>query len=266
MMIRAAPLIVILTFMATQECCTNADFGPAYDWKLFKNSPNWVLVDAVENEHVDEIREIIDLHNINVNLQEPRFGRTLLMLAVGNDKLKSVEALLRANANVNIRDSNDMQAIHEAVSFINQRKHSYDIIKLLIKYGADLNSTSHGRYYVPLAGATQNLACARLLIDNGADIYVKHENGYPVWTSALVSRYSEGIFVIKYLIIDRKKPVPNPIFDYQSFHNPLSIYDLLRKNDFSRWPKKQQAKDQILDYLQHSNFPIQNVYHEKPPK
>jgi hypothetical protein len=79
--------LVIIILSSTMACSQN--FGPGYQFELFKNTPNWELALAVKNEVTIGIRRLLKEGNFNINLQEPKFGVTLLHLAIGNDKLAS---------------------------------------------------------------------------------------------------------------------------------------------------------------------------------
>ncbi|MGH2565254.1 MAG: ankyrin repeat domain-containing protein, partial [Ginsengibacter sp.] len=116
-------------------CCLNSgcsqNFGPGYSFELFKNTPNWDLAKAVQNENENEIRKLIKEKGVDINLQEPKFGNTLLLLAIGNDKLISTRVLLEEGANINIPNSDMNKPIHQATKFIALKTNSFQIIKLL---------------------------------------------------------------------------------------------------------------------------------------
>src|SRR4051812_19646657 len=88
-------IMFIINAIILSSCSQSTSLGPGYEWDLFKNTPNWRLAKAVAKEDTNEIYSIIKGGNVNLNLQETKFGRTLLMLAVGNDKEFSTAALLK---------------------------------------------------------------------------------------------------------------------------------------------------------------------------
>ena len=94
--------------------CNAQPPGPGYDFGLFDNTPNQALASAVNNENIDEIKKIAAEGNIKIDMQEPKFGNLLLMLAVGNEKINSVQALLEAGANICLRDFDNNAPINEA--------------------------------------------------------------------------------------------------------------------------------------------------------
>ena len=81
---------IIVSIIWTFSGCSQ-NLGPGYQFDLFKNTKNWDLAKAVERESSDEIVRLLKQGNTDINLQEPKFGTTLLHLAIGNDKLISVK-------------------------------------------------------------------------------------------------------------------------------------------------------------------------------
>jgi ankyrin repeat protein len=245
------------------------NFGPGYSFELFKNTSNWDLAKAVENENEKEIKRLIKDGNANINLQESKFGRTLLHLAVGNDKLISTEILLQEGADLNLKDSEGYTAIQEATRSINFKKNSFQILELLLNFGANPNDSlvteNNGTidfFYVPLMGASKNLKCTKLLLEKGANPYIKNDRAFLFWSVTLGDPRDESIDVLKYLIIDKKMPVPDPIAYSIPDNKPLNIYILLNRIDFATDPKKENARQEILNYLHKNNFPKYDVYKE----
>ena len=254
---------IIFSFAACSQ-----NLGPGYQFDLFKNTPSWKLAKAVEREDEKEIMKILREQNVDINFQEPIYGNTVLHLAIANDKLMSTKILLENNANYNIRTNDSSAAIHEAVRVIKSKKNSYKILELLIKHGADVNKirispiNKKGTlgYFVPLEDAINDFTCSKLLLDHGADPYFKTGDTYPIWYSILLmGNVNDNIYVAKYLIVDKKTLIPNPIrLDIDS--RPVSILSQLNKLDFSTDPKRQMAKQEIIEYLKQINFPQNGVY------
>jgi len=71
------------------------------DYRLFQDTPAWILAKAVEDEDISKIKEEITEKKINIDFQEPRFGNSLLMLAIGNNQYKTAEELLKLGADPN---------------------------------------------------------------------------------------------------------------------------------------------------------------------
>ena len=189
------------------------------------------MAKAVQNEDEREIKRLVKENGVDINLQESKFGKTLLLLAIGNDKLLSTKILLEEGANINIADSEMAKPIHEATRFITLKVNSLQILKLLIKFGANVNDTSiiiKGNdtisFYVPLIGASKNLECGKLLIESGANPYVINGNAFLIWRFFDGGKHDENIFFAKYLVVDKKMAIPNPI-DYSLPNNiPVNIF------------------------------------------
>jgi uncharacterized protein len=262
MTIRMKIFTVILLSIAFISC-SHEDLGPGYRWDLFKNTPGWELAQAVKKEDEATIHEILQSGKVNINFQEPKFGRTLLHLAVGNDRLISTGALIQEKANVQIRDFSGDQPIHEAVNYISFKKHTLDILNLLIKHGSNVNSISaKGSYKVPLEGAVSDLNCAKLLLKNGADPYYKQDSTYLIWQSLLIFNEKDNIYVARDMIVKNKMKIPDPITYTFPDHMPLSIYNLLNEAKFPGDPEKEKAKEDILHYLKGINFPNNGIYNK----
>ena len=151
--------IILLFFVFDTLCGCSQDYGPGYKFSLFKNTVNWSLAQAVEKENIAEIESILKNDpSIKINLQEGLYGQTLLNLAVGNDKPISTKTLLEHGADFNISDTFGYAPLHTASNLIGSRKHSAEIIKILLEHGANpnaiaiINKDNPGKY-VPLMDA-----------------------------------------------------------------------------------------------------------------
>lgn len=257
---------LLITCCIVISCSNSQDIG--YQSTIFKNSNSWELAKAVMLEDEIKMNELLASSKIDINYQEPVFHSTVLHLAIGNDKVRAVRILLHHKADITLVDIDNRAAIHEAVNDIKARRNSYEIIKLLIAYGADLNmvriSPNGGNdtlgNAVPLCDAVNDLKCTQLLIEHGANPYYKTGNTYPVWyLMLLMSRINDNIKVAKYFIIDKKMLVPTPI-TYNISGKPQDVFTLLNDVDLSTSPERQKIKDEILDYLRDAGFPSRNVY------
>lgn len=94
---------ILVIFLACNNDTNDSYIGN--DYRIFKNTPAWNLAKAVRDENVVLIKKICLEHESLTDYQDPKFGKTLLMLAITNDNLKSVEALLDLGANPNIQNN-----------------------------------------------------------------------------------------------------------------------------------------------------------------
>lgn len=272
-------LIVIVKVASIVLTAVMDFFTPVgYRFELLKDTPVWELAKAVKNEDTDEIRYLIKEKHLDVNYQERKsaWGATLLDLAVGNGKVKSVKALLDNGARID-----DSQLDHLCVITIHIR-HRLEILKLLLEHGANPNQVQEGYYYLngdsipkvmrtPLNGAIDDLACTKLLLDYGADMYYQVNSPkddfqikYFNWVGLLELQddpdYTDRIFVAKYLIVDKQMPIPDPL-RYGTCDTGLcpvsALYYLNSVKYF--FPGKNKARNEILAYLKKEGFPNHGV-------
>jgi ankyrin repeat protein len=105
----------------------------------------------------------------NVNNTNHMFG-TPLMAAVRFGKTESVAALLARNANPNIPDSIG----HLPLAFAARVTNMKEIVKLLVKYGADINAKGYyGRTALHYTAKNGDLRQASFLLENGADLNLR---------------------------------------------------------------------------------------------
>ncbi len=238
-------------------------------FELFKNTTLWELAQNVEKEDNSSMKSILKSKKLNINLRESKYGQTLLHLAILNGKVNSVSFLLKNGAKVNVPDFQNRRPIHEATEYINNRINAFEIIQSLIKYGANVNDTLiikqkyRGNYvYVPLMGASKNLKCAKLLLENGANPYFKYKETYDIWDIYNQSVDDEVIYFIGYLIVDKMMPIPNPIYYNGDEKTPISIYDILQSFRVEQGSPKDKERQRILNYLNEIQFPKNGVFVE----
>lgn len=252
---------ILILFCTFNFSCSQTNYrGPGYRWELFKETPHWKLAQALSVEDSSEIIKLLGLRKADINYQESQFGNTLLFLAVANDKRVSTELLLNAGADVNIRDKSNQQVIHEVSKFPIRRKNALAILKLLLEYGADVNAIQidekNDNYkFVPLQGSVEDFNFAKVLIDNGADLYFKVGDYYPIWFTMLLDDRNDGILLARYLILDKKEMIPNPIFYSIPDSHPRDIYFMLNSLNFEGNAEKNKARADIISYLKTIKFP-----------
>jgi len=265
--------LILFFFGCIFNGCSQENRGPGLSFDLFKNTPNWDLAKAVKQEDVPEIRRLIRDNKINVNLQEQKYGQTLLLLAVGNDKPVSTKALLEEGARQDIVNFLKEAPIHVATESVTLNKHSKEILGILLQAGADPNlelvrqdRPGEDYYkYVPLFGAIEDTACTRLLLDYGGNIYYNNGKGYPIWNMMFAFDYpfSQNIFVALDIIVQRKMPIPNPITYKIVNKEPIDALVLINNFKVHDDAAKIEAKQRIITYLKSIDFPNNGVYKGK---
>ena len=119
-----------------------------WDVRRFQTTKAWELAKAIEDNDLQEIKhQVIDL-KVPVDTRDRINNFTPLMFAVFNNNIQSVKALLDLGADPNlptdsISDSGENSVI-VACEYIGI---SQEILKLLLKYGGNPNSTECGRNY-----------------------------------------------------------------------------------------------------------------------
>ena len=101
-------------------------------------------------------------------------NQTALMCAVRCGFTNSVNMLLAAGANVNIRNDDGTNALHFAAFF------SYcEVVKILLKEGADVNAkNSCGLTALYLASCHGHHGCMDMLLEKGANVNITDEFGH----------------------------------------------------------------------------------------
>lgn len=176
-------LLMIMLFV-TFTGCNNRDKKVdkekllGKDYRLFQDTPVWDLAKAVEDENVNLINQLATEKKLPIDYQEPKFGNTLLMLAIENSDYESVKALLDLGSNPNIADNyRGNTPMHDAA-----KNEDPKYLKLLIQHRGDPNvveskpitEEDQGRK-TPLNiaisyGSSNNLEKVKLLVKAGADI------------------------------------------------------------------------------------------------
>jgi len=242
--------------------CRTQIYLPGFDFALFSNSPAKKLAKAVESEDTTGINAILKENYVDVNYSEAKFGNTLLTLAVVNNKNLSVLKLLEVGADPNKRANDNSSALLNACAFAYDLKDPEETLRLLIEHGADVNSIrtdttndqfGNKKYFrttpLQLLCMYGTLSEVKLIVEYGANL--TYFGGYEhsiLSTAALAEKWD----IVKYLLIEKKVPVP----DYVVVRQPgtrsekkITLADILQEHDYSKNPEQQKLKEEILRYL-----------------
>ena len=163
-------------------------------------------IPLVRNKHYDELKTHLDKNPQTVNYKTEN-GTTALHEACYYKSVKTVKLLLAKGANPNAKTAKGNLGItpfHNAVVYNkNNKNEAKEIILLLIKYGADINSVdSNGRNVLLHDVSNGKSQFFSLLMDNGADLFQKGKNGYTAFSCLCelsnMPDYTPGYF-FKYL-------------------------------------------------------------------
>lgn len=251
-------ILCSLLFFACGQDNLSQDNLLGNDYRLFKNTPVWDLAQAVRDEKVDRIKELLNKKGVDVNYQESRYGSTLLMLSIINEQYSSFKALIEGGANVNVHDTYDgRSAIINAAAIQSDTANSANYLKLLLIHGANPNDEEVGERRIgnkqrktPLVTACEDvisfkspLSKVKVLVEAGANVNYKNEfNMTPLRAVVLCKHYD----VLLYLI--------NNGMDYKSVisTNEGKNYYLWDKLRFSLLPlnsEKYKQKMAVVEFL-----------------
>jgi ankyrin repeat protein len=197
---------------------------------------------------------------VKVDFQEPKFGNTLLMLAVANNKKKSVKKLLERGANPNVKDyyDNTTPFLYACENYSGNCDST--IVNWMLNFGGDPNTLktidrveSTGSHTIVkstalmIAAKNNCIDIVKVLLNAGADInqYTYYE-GYGAITEALVQ---DNLEIAKYLIIDRQAKIPAYCYVRTNTDKKLTITDMLNEQHYNKNSYNYKVKEEILSYL-----------------
>ncbi|WP_407428031.1 ankyrin repeat domain-containing protein [Arcticibacter sp.] len=253
-------LIIIMAFCSLTSCNNQEEEVdksklPGNDYRLFQGTPAWPLAKAVEAGDTAKIRELVS-KGMEVDYQEPRFGNTLLMLAVINSGFESASTMLQLGADPNLKDSyRGTTAMIDAAA-----NDDPNYIKLLLTHGGDPNA----KETAPVKGKDMaretalnkaisykdinNLERVKYLVEAGADVNYSND-GNPFFTNLpLADAFSQKrLDVVLYLLqhgADYKRII------YKMFNgHDVYILEALRKCVFDLQSPDYQKKLEVIAFL-----------------
>ena len=235
-------IILILSTFAVGLClfqinskAVNKEGYKIIDINIYKDNPVWELALAVKNQSAGSIERIAKRKPNLLNYQEPKYGATLLLWAVGAEKYKSAETLLKCGADPNIASTNNTSYGGQTPLFVaagyslidNNAKEDPKYVKLLLRYGADYNKNYTGfnisgiKSTIELGTSPlmQSIGCGiektKALVEAGADINYKTSSGNTAAIEALLAGWnatSEAMQYAYYLIVEKKAKINEPYY------------------------------------------------------
>ena len=221
--------LVLLLFMLSGCFLRSAD--GIRDVRIYADTPAWSLAQAVNSQNTRKIARIAKNTPEILNCQDPEYGATLLFWAVGMEKYKSAEALLKAGADPDIISTYyGATALYIAASYSfvdSQAKKDPKYVKLLLEYGADPDIGFAGMpdrktiYDIGSTPLMQSIGCGiektKALVEAGADINAKTENSQR--TAAVEALSWGGMNLLPefkkyayYLIVEKKADITQPYY------------------------------------------------------
>jgi hypothetical protein len=200
---------LFLLVVAFDSCKGGAHefYPPGFRFSLFANSPVSQLADAVNADDTASIRNLIATGKPDVNYQEPKFGNSLLTLAVVDYKPLATKMLLEFGANPNLRSPHsNLTPFIAACRYGGSNRFNdamikwRDLLALLIDRGAEVNDTTAFGYVL----GNGTLDIVKLFPARGARLDIYPKDGY----KSILVRALYNLNVLRYLLIDKGVPIP----------------------------------------------------------
>jgi uncharacterized protein len=259
------PLLILFLALTVNECKSQipVPYSPGFDFKLFRNTPVRDLAEAVEADDPARVRTAVHADKANLDFQEPKFGSTVLTLAVINKKDLAVKVLLDSGANPNLRSPiNGFTPFLSACMYADNDAKWLEMLNDLIKHGADVNDkeievdTTGGRVDTIITTALQysvrygTLAAVKLLVANGAKLDVPPKRG--VRSLLFLAAVYPQLDILRYLLIEKHVPVPDYLFirnEGEPNATKITLRHLLLEGRPYGDPAVEKELKEILEYL-----------------
>jgi Ankyrin repeats (3 copies) len=268
--------IKIIGFVFFIICCSCNFDKQGNEFENFDNTPLEELANAVSDNDVEEIREILKSNKIDIDFKEPKWQQTLLTTAIVNKKREAFIELLKFGANPNALIGNYYEStpLNEAI-----RERTNDdlfYIEYLLQHGANPNllvtPTNGFAYYILFTAlednksdSDNNLTIIKLLIKYGADINccdptpMNDGNCEGVIYQCLESNRMN---FLRFFVIEKKMKTPK--FAYgtsgDGSQKKYTLTQILNTEDFKfedfkdelgkiDFSEQRKVRNEILDYL-----------------
>ena len=272
---RKITLIISSLFIALlcfHQFSIEADDKEGYkitDIRIYKDTPAWELALAVKRQRIRDIMKIVEKKPDLLNYQDPKYGATLLIWAVGMEKYRSAEALLQCGADPDIATTENTTYGGETPLFLaagyswidRWAKKDPKYVKLLLNYGADPNKNytgfnipgSQSLIEVETSPLMNSIGCGiektKALVEAGAEINYKTTFGTTATIKALMVRQFPEY--AHYLIVGKYATITEPFYRRISYGNedPNEKFypvDLLRNWVFALYSEEYRLKMQIV--------------------
>jgi hypothetical protein len=226
---------------------------------LFQGTPAWQLAKAVWDEDVEEIKALVGKGEVAVDYPEPRFGKSLLLLAVMNEQYNACKALLELGA-----DPNKHDRLHGTSPIIQAAGITSDplgdntkFLKLLLKHGGNPNDEEVGERIkgntlrnTPLLnaighvyGRTSPIEKVKLLVEAGADVNYNNEFGSTPLSTAVIFDYYDIVLYLLREGADYNVPILNR--EGKDFYLP----DMLREAVLPLNSEEYKQKMKVVEFL-----------------
>lgn len=234
------------------------------DYSLFKGTNAERLAEAVKKGDTISIKKEVLNQHIPVDITNPEFSTTLLMMATYYNNLKSVKCLLELGADPNLYNDTTKLWGENSVLIASRRiSPSPEILRLLLSYGGNPNSEAKGVKYtndrkiVPIRDFSLQVASAysiekvKILVQAGADI---NKVGYETDDCAVLSaiRHNQMDILLYLLNNGANYAMKFKQGDYTSektIYKECSILDKLRTLTYPLNSERYKQKMEVVKFL-----------------
>ncbi len=142
------------------------------------------LQSAVFSKDTEYVKLLVDA-GVNINIVPDDESSTPLMWASGEGSFYIVKVLVEGGADVNLKNKYGYTALIVGSSSIEGIDENMDVIRYLVKQGADIHALSNDNVTALMfASQSGNLAAVSFYISKGADMNAKNDEGFTALTLA----------------------------------------------------------------------------------
>ena len=193
--VTASPYLTYFVRTAGSETAS-AQSDPAQGWQIVNlrdgiSKSDQELVDAVTSGNAGKVKELID-KGADVDAKDI-YGRTVLMVAVINNRTDVARLLIDKGANVNAKDNDRNTALMHAAW-----GGRTDVARLLIDKGANVNAKNKGGATALMNAARNgNTEIVKLLVGKGANVNAKNKNGDTALMLAALNGHTDIVKILR---------------------------------------------------------------------
>lgn len=233
------------------------------DYRLFQDSPAWILAKAVWDDDSTEVKKIVMSDTSLLNYREPIYGQTILFIPIYHNQQRIVELLLRLGGKCNIYDAfSGRSPIIEAC----ENNVDTTLLHILLRHGANASDieigerkTGNTTRNTPLIVASRNgnLDLVKMLIDKGANInFVNEYDQSALSECVIVERYKVAYYLLQ-KGADYKRPIfyrldysiPSEQQDPKEKGMPMYLANVLREDFFDLDSEEFKLKMELVAFM-----------------
>ncbi|UTW66285.1 hypothetical protein KFE94_16785 [bacterium SCSIO 12643] len=244
-------LILLISFS-----CDRSYLGS--DIEIFKECENWELAKAISNHKIEKARELLGKHPEWVDINEPKYGFSLLYWTFYNslenslqeDYFKESELLLMHGADPYFTTRDGTSPINRAAMVFHNND---EYIELCLKYSVNSNLSEdmvdkvlNESLLLACGNFRDQLEGVKVLLNAGANKNYFNSDSSKIPLSVSITMRNMGI--AEFLLIDKK--VDYDVYIYRSVDGKkMSVVDRLINKDFNDY-RNVVIQKRMLEYIE----------------